>query len=562
MWITGFVPATGSPAVVASSLKVIYNNAILNILSYDAASGMIIASYVSKVAGSYKPIVDQVGYGIALSTGVALSTVVPEISSLSKSSIYSFGGSSLTVNGSYFPADKTDLTVAVGGVSATITSVSNTSITILTPVLASTGSKDVVVTYKTLSSTASSITVDNTNAMTISSLSSTLISPVAKTPITVTGTNFGTDKSKLTAFLDEMNGSVVLTYAKYNVNVVQVTDSTVKVLLGGGTAGTYRLRVVKIGAGSNDPNTTNDRLEYNTYVKTLSRTTSSKYGGGSLTITGTNFAAASSDNQILIVYSPINAEFCVITAASTTSLTCTLPDMSTHMTAATVTFSIEIWGLLIVQAKVSPDAAGLNMSIIYREDLAPVVTGVSATSVNSGTVFSLTGTSLPTTIADIAVFAVGYEAKLATIATSTGSSISSTVPLLEAGSYKFVVRTADGNSAPQAVTIVADVYGYTGYTSATTAGSEVIFNFSGGSDTYDPVFMFGTVVASVISWVPSTGKATVRLPAVAAGSTKLYLQKSAVVALNADGTFPWKTHGLSFTVTAATWTVTSTSVSG
>ena len=56
--------------------------------------------------------------------------------------------------------------------------------------------------------------------MTITGLSSNIVSPVEKTVITVSGTNFGTDSSIFTAFLDEMDGSNVKTLSKYRVNVI------------------------------------------------------------------------------------------------------------------------------------------------------------------------------------------------------------------------------------------------------------------------------------------------------------------------------------------------------
>ena len=81
--------------------------------------------------------------------------------------------------------------------------------------------------------------------MTITSLSSKVVSPVEKTVITVSGSNFGTDSSILTAFLDEMDGSNVKTLSKYRVNVISASNNSIKVHLGGGATGKYRLRVVK-----------------------------------------------------------------------------------------------------------------------------------------------------------------------------------------------------------------------------------------------------------------------------------------------------------------------------
>lgn len=149
----------------------------------------------------------------------------------------------------------------------------------------------------------------------------TLVSPVDKTLITVTGTNFGTDKTKLAAYLDALDsaGSTVTTVAKYQVNIVEANGTTVKILLGGGITGKYRLRVVQIGVGSNNPPTgAVDQLEYKIVVSHYSLAAASAYGGGKLVITGNNFSTTKADNQVLVLYSTIDSEFCIITEATST----------------------------------------------------------------------------------------------------------------------------------------------------------------------------------------------------------------------------------------------------
>lgn len=53
-----------------------------------------------------------------------------------------------------------------------------------------------------MSSAAFPITADNSGVITITGISNPSPSPVAKTLVTVQGTNFGTDKNALTAYLD------------------------------------------------------------------------------------------------------------------------------------------------------------------------------------------------------------------------------------------------------------------------------------------------------------------------------------------------------------------------
>lgn len=154
----------------------------------------------------------------------------------------------------------------------------------------------------------------------MTNIDKTLVSPVDKTLITVTGTNFGTDKTKLAAYLDALDsaGSTVTTVAKYQVNIVEANGTTVKILLGGGITGKYRLRVAQIGLGSNDPSGAVDILEYKIVVSNYSLAAASAYGGGKLVITGNNFSTTKADNQVLVLYSTIDSEFCIITDATST----------------------------------------------------------------------------------------------------------------------------------------------------------------------------------------------------------------------------------------------------
>lgn len=195
-----------------------------------------------------------------MSPSVSAAIVLPVISSLSKSSINTYGGSTLVITGKFFPLS--GVSVTIDGIAANVTDVQNTSITLFTPVLTSTGTKNVIVIANSLSSAAYSITADNSKVITITGISNTTPSPVAKTLVTVTGTNFGTDKSLLAAYLDlyDTDKTTIKIQGKYNVNVVSASDTSVQLLFGGGAAGNYRLRIVEIGTGSNDPNTSYNQI--------------------------------------------------------------------------------------------------------------------------------------------------------------------------------------------------------------------------------------------------------------------------------------------------------------
>lgn len=104
---------------------------------------------------------------------------------MSTSSIYSFGGTTIVISGKYFPNSLSGLSVKIDGVESIIQKVSNTSITIFSPTLATTGQKNIVVTYLSQSSSPFAITVDNSNAITITGISTKTPSPISKTKVTV-----------------------------------------------------------------------------------------------------------------------------------------------------------------------------------------------------------------------------------------------------------------------------------------------------------------------------------------------------------------------------------------
>ena len=74
--------------------------------------------------------------------------------------------------------------------------------------------------------------------------------------------------------------------SKYRVNIVTASSTSVQVLLGGGSPGKYRLRIVKVGQGSNDPAGYVNFIQYRIYVSAINFAETSKYGGSTLKITG------------------------------------------------------------------------------------------------------------------------------------------------------------------------------------------------------------------------------------------------------------------------------------
>ena len=75
---------------------------------------------------------------------------------------------------------------------------------------------------------AFAFTYSTVNAPTVASLSINNASPVLKTPLTITGTNYGADTSKVHVYLYEAG------VKKYTLNVLSSTATEIQCTLGGG----------------------------------------------------------------------------------------------------------------------------------------------------------------------------------------------------------------------------------------------------------------------------------------------------------------------------------------
>ncbi|KAL4508253.1 hypothetical protein ABPG72_003557 [Tetrahymena utriculariae] len=563
--ITG-ISAPFTPQV--SNFIVTYNGVqcLITNKPTDPWANQLTCKYPYKVAGTYKPEVFYQSNGFALSSSVNTQLTIPTISRLSSNTIYSFGGADLTITGSFFPTSLTqDLQVTVDSKPATILSVSNNKIIIRTPAQLTPGTVNIVVTYQTISSQAATITVNDSNAITITNIDKTIVSPVDKTLITVTGTNFGTDKTKLAAFLDSYDElGALLVYAKYQVNIVSAQDTQVQVLLGGGVPGNYQLRVVQVGIGSNNPQGANNKLQYNIIINSFSINKVSAYGGAQLVITGTNFSTNKSDNQVLVNYGQIDSEFCLITDATSTQIKCTLPNMFPHFPAGSTSykFKVQVWGKLLAQAKVDQS---LTPEIVFDTSLGIAVTGIDSKSQTYTSKYIITGTNISTALNAFQVVFIGYENIPVTINTITPTTVVYTTPNLPFGSYNLVLRQSTGDSAPFTINVYERTFSlspaslYTIY----SAGAEITLTMSGNLPNQDPAFKFNGLKADVIANNVATGQVTVRLPATNVGSGYSLLSvRSPLIPLQNDGSLPWTTHSNTFTVNQAQWTVTGIIVQG
>ncbi len=306
----------------------------------------------------------------------------PTISSVSPVSGPTAGGTTITITGTNFVVGAT---VAVGGSAATsVTVVSGTTITAVTPAGAA-GSANVVVTNPdTLTATA-------TNAFTYTSgpppaPTVTAVSPVSGptaggTTITVTGTGFQT-------------GATVTVGGAAATSVTVLSAATITAVTPAGTAGPANVTVTNPDAQTG---TLTGGFTY-TGGPTLSAVSPSSgdvSGGTPVTLSGTSFQTGAT-----VTFGGNLATSVVV--VSPTTITCQTPSGSAGAVTVTVT---------------NPDTTSASLSSGYTYTTGgtvPTVTAVSPTSgpAAGGTLVTITGTNFQTgavvTIGGVAATSVTF----------------------------------------------------------------------------------------------------------------------------------------------------------
>jgi hypothetical protein len=122
------------------------------------------------------------------------------------------------------------------------------------PACATTGVFNIQAAFKTLTTTLGFTYNTVANSVLITAVSPISWSPVVKTVMNITGSGFGTDASLLTVYLTNSSGNI------YQMKILQITDTLLKVGVPGGLPGTFDVNVIKAGFGNAipSPTTAND----------------------------------------------------------------------------------------------------------------------------------------------------------------------------------------------------------------------------------------------------------------------------------------------------------------
>ena len=163
------------------------------------------------VAGSMTPIVFLKGFGIVkLKPGVTIIQVSLITTSITSASNGNNGGYEATITGSGFPLDSSKINITLCGKRATVKSIQNTNVKIIVPSCASIGVQNLSITANGIINTNLSFTYSNASstAPRINSVTPKSSNPAMKGKLTVAGTGFGNDSTKITAYLSNSTGRI------------------------------------------------------------------------------------------------------------------------------------------------------------------------------------------------------------------------------------------------------------------------------------------------------------------------------------------------------------------
>ena len=251
-------------------------------------------SSVALPAGTGTPKVHITQIGYADNSGVPATTEPITLVSFSPAQTSPGGGVEATVTGTGFPiSSSTGLSVSVCGNDVTkFTTVSNKQLKFIVPAeVTSCSGTNNVISYNGQQTTFTFAYNPNI-APQITALSKTSSSPILKSAITITGSNFGTQASTNVYLVQ--NGE-----NKYELSITSMTSTTIDCILGGGRSGVYDV-VVKDATNGMTQIHNSTEFSYKIVVTSLSISQGQIGGGYNLTVTGYNFATTTGTNNVFI----------------------------------------------------------------------------------------------------------------------------------------------------------------------------------------------------------------------------------------------------------------------
>ena len=390
-------------------------------------------SFAFVPAGLYKPVVHLKNRGFlninldASSFSLTVTSVTPANGSVS-------GGTSISIVGTGFSSNST---VTVGGNACEVKSSNNVEIICVTPA-GTNGSTTIIVTQGSITANSNHFSYSLNFTPIITNLSITSASPVLKNDLTISGTSFGTDKTKLKVELISQSTNLEMK-RDYLCNIISAAEDEILCRLGGGFSADYKILITRIGFGYSKPSALNgDKFTYGIFIDSISPVNGSKEGGSILTITGANFSSKTNETQVLIGN---NQDYCVVQTASPTQLTCKTNKPKTELTGLQ---NVAIIGRLIEEATCRG-----TCKFEFKQSETPSVTSISPLLGISNTEITITGTDFNTSgvVITLTKDEVSEEISSSLITSITNTKIIFNYPMMEFGFYLIDVNVEGKGSA-------------------------------------------------------------------------------------------------------------------
>ncbi|CAD8178892.1 unnamed protein product [Paramecium pentaurelia] len=210
-----------------------------------------------------------------------------QISSIQPNSASSDGGTTITINGMGFPKNlNRDFIFQIDNQNIKPLSISNTQLIFIAPKQLSGGIGSISLQFNSKIAT-SLFTYDESLRIQVTSLQFYQKSPLFKGDMTITGVNFGN-------IIEDIKVTLIGNKS-YNVKVLSITDTQIKVYLRGGMPGNYRIIVTRKNYGDSYANNDDNLFQYIIPINSVtledgtSQAKGSEAGGTVIKITGSNF---------------------------------------------------------------------------------------------------------------------------------------------------------------------------------------------------------------------------------------------------------------------------------
>ena len=365
------------------------------------------------------------------------------------------GGYPATLTGTGFPLSTSDVTVTVCGNGATVSSVTNIEIIFEMPSCANINAQTVeVATTSAAAPVTTSFTYADaaSTAPSISSLTPASANPGIKQKITIAGSNFGSVTTDLTVTLRNASGTA------YTLKVMSVSVAGDEIVAGlpGGIAGSFTLVVWRNGFGNSIAATVGaDSFTYEVVVNSISPITGNYYGGTLVTIDGINFATGSQET-LVFVGDQLN-QMCKIETITTTQITCRTPAIHQNDVAdGKVNTPLDV---KVATRLVQLSTCGGTCTFAYNAlASSPILNSVTPTELTSGDTLTLSGEGLNDASCDVVLTNQMDSTDTHTVSASTctANSVSAALASVPSANYWAQVKTNNGYTNQQAVSVKWD----------------------------------------------------------------------------------------------------------